>query len=176
MRNLAFLFFCICFCCVHAQQIHIRFVDAKHLKPVMHDCAWISLGGWRTVDDMNAKNPSQLFVPVNSTGSVQIQVDAHTATARAVGVANSCQPEFALGPSPFEGGRLELAVLSGRYWDCQTNKLASPPPAFSLEQIFHTGVVAQNLCSRLRPKAKPGELVIVVREWTAKERRENPTL
>jgi hypothetical protein len=71
---------------------------------------------------------------------------------------------------------MAIAVQSGGFWDCQTNSLATLPPAYSIEQIMRSGVVGSNACTKLRAKAQPGELVIVVRRLTAKERQENPIL
>ena len=173
MKNALLALCCLCVSCgLHAQEIRIRVVDAKYLKPIKGDCLWIALGGWRTLDDMSGKNPSQIFAPLDTHGAVTLEIDTANATAHVAGEPPSCQPDSTTGPVPLLDGRRMLAATTGNNRDCQTRVGFLPPPAFPIDDILRTGRVAANGCTRARPKAVPGELVIVARAFTAKEKRE----
>ncbi len=154
---------------LYGQTITIRAVDAKHLKPVVADCLNISLGGWHGAD---------LFAHLTPEGTIQLEVDQQAHTARVSSKSVPCNQMQNLGPASFRDGKMSIAVLADWLVACQTpvsfqdaNGLKrSTLPDISIDEIMQRGAFVRNTCTRQQIEPKPGELVVVLRNRTLKEK------
>jgi hypothetical protein len=150
------------------QTIHVRVVESKHLRPVTDECLNITLGKWRG---------AELFLPTDSAGQIALTIEDDKVSALFV-PAKACNTSSISGPTPFDSLAHEISIVTDEYVSCQySGKLVKDPawrnaspaqriPSFSVQEILDHGITATNSCTKLRPTAKPGELIIVVRKRT----------
>jgi len=155
-------------CASSQQTIHIRVVESKHLRPVTDECLNITLGKW---------HGAELFLPTDLAGQITLSIEGEKVIAPFV-PSKACNTDSTKGPMAFNSTVHELAIVTDEYVSCQYSKSVvkdpvwrneSPAqriPTFSIEEILSHGVAVTNSCSKLMPKANPGELVLVVRKRT----------
>jgi len=154
---------------VHAQDIHVRVLNARNGKPVNNECINVSLGSWHGTD---------LLVPTDKNGIAVLHLGGKEVTADAACQGWSKQASAA--------GVEAIAVMGDYYVACQeygkisSRELTKPDalpavikevvPSYPIKKILESGVAAGNTCGRFRAEAKPGELVLFVRPLSFLER------
>jgi hypothetical protein len=147
---------------VHAQDIHIRVLNARNGKPINNECINVSLGSWHGAD---------LLVPTDKGGIAVLHLRGNEVTADAACQGWSKQARAA--------GVDAIAVMGDSYVACQEyGKISSGEqtkpdalpgvikevvPSYPIKKILESGVAAGNTCGKFRAEAKPGELVLFVR-------------
>jgi hypothetical protein len=155
---------------LHAQEIHIRVLNARKGKPITDEClnVWVS-----------RQQRWALPAPTNNEGVAVLRVGRDRVSADAVPSA-ACRGTAATAPNsvPFIGDG--ITVSGGNYIVCQEYGRVSPGgpvvnpldlmPSYPMKRILTSGVSAANTCGKFRAQAKPGELVIFERSPTFWER------
>jgi hypothetical protein len=150
----------------HAQEIHVRVLNARSGKPITNEC----LNVW-------ARPPvrgTALVAPADANGIVVLHFENGQVTADPV-PANPCNRTADVGPKPFPKEVGGIIVFGDIYIACQEygkilpGALTNPTdtmPSYSIEKIVKSGVAASNTCGKFRAEAKPGELILFVRPRT----------
>ena len=150
---------------LHAQEIHIRVLNARNGKPITNECVNVSLGSWHGGD---------LIAPTNKEGVVVLHFVGNQATADAV-PGRTCNGMAALGPRNIPQGTDTLTIASDEYVACQEygkivpGEPATPDllknimPSYPIKEILRSGIAAANRCGKFRAETKPGELIFFVR-------------
>lgn len=152
-----------------SQQMRILVVDANHGKPVSNECLDISLGNWHGAD---------LFAPTNKDGIVTLSFSKDYVSAEPV-LSKACGAMASIKSFPVSQAQESIAILPNYNVSCQYSKeqtknpvwLHNPLyqswiPSFSVQAVLANGIVAPNTCTKLKPKAVPGELILIVRKIT----------
>jgi hypothetical protein len=153
---------------LHAQEIHIRVLNARNGKPLTDECLNVSLGLWHGRD---------LTAPTNRDGVIVLHFENNQATADA-GSPHACNGMATLGPIAIPNGMDAITLLGDYYIACQEygkiipgepmtpNTLKEVMPSYPIKKILESGISAANTCGKFRAEAKPGELVFFVRPRT----------
>jgi hypothetical protein len=157
---------------LHAQEIHIRVLNARNGKPITNECLNLWLG---------PLHGQGLLAPTNNEGVVVLHLGDNQVTADAVS-ARACGGNASVGPKPFPKDSDGISVAGDYYIVCQeygkfapgepptSNSLKQMVPSYPIKKILESGVAAGNTCGKVRAEAKPGELVIFERPTTFGER------
>ena len=153
---------------LHAQEIHIRVLNARNGNPITNECLSVSLGSWHGGD---------LVAPTNSDGVVVLHFENNQATADAA-LRHACNGMAVLGPKAVPNGMEEITIAPDEYVGCQEygkvvpgepvtpNLVRQLMPSYPIKKILESGISAANTCGKFRAEAKPGELVFFVRPRT----------
>lgn len=88
---------------------------------------------------------------------VQVWINSRTGNALSL---NPGPDGIAVLDAP-EGSSIQIE--SNFYKDCRPFKKDVPRPAYSVDEIKHDGIAAENACGKLNSEARRGELVFYVR-------------
>jgi hypothetical protein len=153
-----------------SQKIRILVLDANHEKPVPNECLNISIGQW---------HGSDLFAPTNKGGIAAISFSNENVTAGPVVGSKACGAMALSKSFPVSQEQESIAILPNYNVSCQYSKEQTKNPAwlhnplyqswipsFALQDILTNGIVAANTCTKFKPTAVPGELILIVRKVT----------
>ncbi len=160
---------------LHAQEIHIRVLNARNGKPITKECLNVWIG---------PLHGQALYAPTNNMGVAVLHIRDNEATANDVS-PRACNVNAALGPRPIPKGADTIEVAGGNYVACQEygkivpgepatpNLVGELMPSYPIKKILESGVAAGNTCGKFKVEAKPGELIFFVRPptWLEKLKR-----
>jgi hypothetical protein len=171
MKARALVILSVFICCAAAacsQPIRIVAVDSQHAKPIPDECLNISLGPWHGAD---------LMARTDNDGVVVMTIEKDRVIAETV-PGHPCGSSSPTRALPTGELPTVISVLPNYFVTCQFRRvltkdedwLTETPSkrlaTFSVQEIVTHGVSAINLCSKLKPAAKPGELILVFRKRT----------
>jgi hypothetical protein len=145
---------------LHAQEIHIRVLNAHNGKPITNECVNVSLGPWHGAD---------LLAATNKDGVAVLRMADNEVLAE---TAYPGWPAQASGRSDVDA----ITISGDHYVACQEYRKITPGerptdslntmPSYPVKRILEFGISAANTCGKFRAEAKPGELIFFVRPRT----------
>jgi hypothetical protein len=151
---------------LHAQEIHIRVLNARNGRPITDECVNVWIGTFYGPHMVAATNRDGVVV-------------LHPADNEFVAEA-ACLGWPARASRP--AGLDTITVAADKYVACQEygkvlpgdaahpNLLKEVMPSYPIKKILESGVAAGNTCGKFRAEAKPGELILFVRPRSFLER------
>jgi len=158
---------CLCVPFSHAEEIHIRTLNANNGRPISNECLNVWSGTARG---------AHLVAQTDKQGTAVLEV-----TKDEISTKNGCPgwPTQASRPSGTGG----LTLSGDHYLACQeygkitrgeapVNSLTTMP-AYPIAKILESGISAGNTCGKFRAEAKPGELILFMRplHWWERMKR-----
>jgi len=131
-----------------AQEIRVKFLDARTGRPVTYEGAqiWVGIG----------TGMGPLVAPAhNKEGTAKFFYTGHT--IRAIWPHNPGELTIPPGPQRIAAGP---EVDADMCWDLGPLRLG---PWYSISEILQHGAVSENHCGKATAKPKPGELILFIK-------------
>lgn len=157
---------------LHAQDIHIKVLNARNGKPITNECV--------NVFTRQELGSSTLLIPTDREGVALLHVEGDHAVPVGAPLGRRCGGSETLHPTV---GHADTIQISGDYYlACQEYGKTMPGegaggpgrdqrmPSYSVAKILLSGIAAANTCGRFTAQPKPGELILYVRPLSLLEK------